>query len=293
MSKISIILCRVTASSQFIVERASNSHAKAWTGILTIDSEWVSNVSYLSALRRRIQLDTIFISLWSLFFLLVLSAYFSNFSSFFLFLLVLSAYFFCLFFLLIFLIFLSSCSFCLFFLLVLSAYFSACSSCVFFLIFLPACSSCLFFLIVISVCFFCLFFLVVLSAYFSAGYFSLFFLGLFPALFIVCSSLQLLAANVSGSSKYCAITTYKTLSEAPSKIEKPRLVGKAKTHSFTLTWGWYFHVSQCNFVFVLQLWARADLTYASFLIATLLNNPRPEYITRCGHIERKDQGRTA
>ena len=42
---------------------------------------------------------------------------------------------------------------------------------------------------------------------------------------------------MSGSSKYSPTVSYKTLPEAPGKMEKPRLVGKAKTHTFTVTWG--------------------------------------------------------
>eukprot|EP00794_Sanderia_malayensis_P011063 gene11063-12231_t len=47
---------------------------------------------------------------------------------------------------------------------------------------------------------------------------------------------RLFASNISGSSKPSPITSFKTLPEAPGKIDKPRLSGKAKTHSFTVAW---------------------------------------------------------
>ena len=48
---------------------------------------------------------------------------------------------------------------------------------------------------------------------------------------------QLSASNISGTSKYSQTVSYKTLPKVPTKIDKPRLVGKAKTQSFTVCWG--------------------------------------------------------
>eukprot|EP00795_Rhopilema_esculentum_P016377 gene16377-7779_t len=47
---------------------------------------------------------------------------------------------------------------------------------------------------------------------------------------------RLSASNISGTSKYSQIVSYKTLPKVPTKIDKPRLVGKAKTQGFTVCW---------------------------------------------------------